>query len=176
MDWISVVNSAWSMLLEVLTNWNVDDFVKLLVLVVVIFIVVFGVATIWPLWRAYLIIYDITLLNRQAETHDYALLDASIDRQSLRCSKFRNILSLHCVHIQINPSWRGVLGSYTTHISVRRADGKSSAVIPVYNSGDIKRSRTFLIEKDGVREHSTSLVEVWPWSDDHHYGKTKVGQ
>ena len=172
MEWIDTINSAWSILLEVLTKFNVENIVKLLILAVVMFIFVVAIATIWPLWRSYLSIYDITLINQLDETYAHALLDAPIKGCHVKGSDFMDILPFHCFHIQINPSWRGVTGSTTIHLSVRRADRKSSAVIPIYNSGDIKRSRTFFIEKDGVREISSSVLDVWPWSRKHHFGQT----
>jgi hypothetical protein len=48
-----------------------------------------------------------------------------------------------------------------------------SVIIPVYNSGDIRRSRVFFIEKDGVRESGTIENDTWTWTrwEDHHFGQ-----
>ena len=145
MEWISAINSCWN----TLRRFKVEE-------IAAMFIFGATIATIWPLWQSYLSVYDITLINRQNETHDHALFNAWISDPHVKGSDFTDIPPFHCVHIQVNPSWRGIIGSYTKHLSVRRVDRKSSVVIPVLNSGDIKRSRTFFIERDGVRELSSS--------------------
>lgn len=163
MEWISSVQTAWG----IIRKWNVQEIAKLLIVVV-------AIGTIWPICQSCLSVYDITLINRQNQTCDYALFNAGINEHRIKGSDYMEILPFHSVHIQVNPSWRGILGSYTKHLSVRRSDRKTSAVIPIYNSGDIKRSRTFFIEYDGTREQSSTVKDTWTWSDDHHFGQTNA--
>ena len=136
-----------------------------------VFFIVLCIAAIWPITQAYLKVYDITIINQLDESCQFYFRKAYCgDTQMTGCQRII-IQSLNTHHIQVVPSWRGMIGSYTVHMCVTK-DERKSVDIPIFNSGDIQRSRTFLIQGTGVREYSFPVADTLVWCADHKYGQT----
>jgi len=129
-----------------------------------------ALAFLWPIIQSYSKVYDITLINRMTEPCNFATLRAQTGAKHIKGSDDHKLVPNETHHYQVVPSWRGVYGSDTLHIKVERND-KTSVIIPVYNSGDIQRSRLFFIETAGVRESGTAESDVWTWSELHQFGQ-----
>ena len=130
----------------------------------------FILAVVWPIIQTRFKVYDITLINRMAEPCSFATLRAQTGAKHLRGSEDHSLVPMETHHYQVVPSWRGVYGSDTLHIKVKKND-RSSVIIPVYNSGDIQRSRLLFIETAGVRESGTAESDIWSWSVQHQFGQ-----
>jgi len=166
-DWMYYLHCILSFLDKI----NLDEILKLLLLAIGVAAVVFSVLSLWPVWLSYLKIYDITVVNRLEECCKHSLMKAWCGNECMQGCDDMNISPLHTVHIQIVPKLRGIFGSYTHHLSVKRTDGRW-VVIPIYNSGDIQRSRVFVIEDAGIRETCNQPQDAWIWSANHHFGQT----
>jgi hypothetical protein len=129
-----------------------------------------AVAFLWPIVQEKRKIYDISMINHLEESCKFETLRAQAGAEQMGSSADNTINSQEVMHYQVVPSWRGVFGSNTLHIKLTKED-KTSVIIPVYNSGDIQRSRLFFIERNGVREGGTEDREMWTWCKDHHFGQ-----
>lgn len=133
-------------------------------------ILVLTFAFLWPIGQNYLKIYDITVINRLNESCDFSTSAAWGGSVHVKGSDDHPIAPSHAHHYQVVPSWTGLYGSFTVHIRLK-LESRKSVVIPIYNSGDIQRSRLFFIEQSGVREQSTDNVDVWNWCEGHMFGQ-----
>lgn len=133
-------------------------------------------AIVWPIGQRVLKVYDITIINRLSEPCKFATLRSACGSNHIKGSDDNEISSLRTMHYQVVPGWRGLVGRNTLLIRLMRTNEKrkednKSVIIPIYNSGDIQRSRLFFIEDSGVREISTTVEDTWNWSDYHVFGQ-----
>jgi len=151
---------------------QIVDFIKTCKLegIFKISILVLTFAFLWPIGQNYLKIYDITVINRLNESCDFSTLASWSGSVNVEGSMEHPIAPSHAHHYQVVPSWTGLYGSFTRHIRLK-LESRKSVVIPIYNSGDIQRSRLFFIEQSGVREQSTDNVDAWNWCECHMFGQ-----
>lgn len=148
---------------EYIQAMNFEGFVKISVVCITL-------AFLWPIIQSYSKVYDITLINRMTERCNFATLRAQTGAKHIKGSDDNVLDQNETHHYQVVPSWRGVYGSDTLHIKIERND-KTSVIIPVYNSGDIQKSRVFFIEAAGVRESGTAENDIWSWCEKHQFGQ-----
>ena len=160
MELLKIGEKVW----VILDKLNIEEILKILFVILLI-------AAAWPIVQAYLKVYDITLINQLGDSCKFSLRKAWVGATQMKACDDREIETLTTHHIQVVPSWRGMIGSYTIHLCVK-IDKNRSVDIPIYNSGDIQRSRTFLIQSTGVREYSSPESDIWTWCADHNYGQT----
>ena len=149
--------------IEYIQEMNFERLITLAVAAVILVVL-------WPMIQTYGKVYDITLINRMTDQCNFATLRAQTGAKHIKGSDDTILAPKETHHYQVVPSWRGIYGSDTLHIKIERND-KSSVIIPVYNSGDIQRSRVFFIETVGVRESGTTEHDTWSWSEKHQFGQ-----
>jgi len=148
---------------QVIGNLNSEGAIKIVLLCVCL-------PFLWPIIQSYSKIYDISMINRLDDSCEFATLIAEPGSRHIRGSSDSRIASKETHHYQVVPSWRGVYGSDTLLIRIIK-NSSASVIIPVYNSGDIQRSRIFFIETNGVREFGTEDFDAWTWSEKHQFGQ-----
>src|SRR5271165_2393162 len=160
MELLTIGEKVW----VILDKLNIEEILEILFIILLI-------AAAWPIVQAYLKVYDITLINQLGDSCKFSLHKAWVGDIRMRSCEDEAIESLNTKHMQVVPSWRGMIGSYTIHLCVKM-DKNHSVDIPIYNSGDLQRTRTFIIQSTGVREYSTPESDMWTWCADHSYGQT----
>ena len=127
------------------------------------------IAFLWPVVQSSRKVYDITIINRRTQKFEFATVRASPGSKHIKGSDFNSIEPGMTMHYQVVPSWTGLFRSETLHILLKLGD-REEVFIPVYNSGDLCRSRLFFVEDSGVRESGTAENDIWPWSR-HLFGQ-----
>ena len=159
-----------------ISSLSSDALVKLLIFAVTISFGWIFFSGIFTLIRRSFMIYDITLINRLNTACEFATRIAGSGSENIKGSDNTELNPMWTFHYQVAPKWEALIGSSTLHIRIIRRDSKDnkkklSVILPVYNSGDIQRSRLFFIEDSGIREFSTSQTDSWDWSEDHQFGQ-----
>jgi hypothetical protein len=144
--------------------------IKIAVASIIISIIGIAVASLSSLIRSFFRIYDITLINRMNDACKFATLRARTGTRHIRGSDDNSIAPNETLQYQVVPSWRALIRAETLLIRIK-LNKKNCVIIPVYNSGDLQRSRVFFIESTGVRELGTTENDSWTWSTDHHFGQ-----
>ena len=152
-----------NVLIEYIQTMNIEGIVKTAAVCITL-------GFLWPIIQSYSKVYDITLINRMTDPCTFATLRAQTGVKHIKGSDDHKLAPKETHHYQVVPSWREIYGSDTLHIKLERND-KSSVILPVYNSGDIQRSRVFFIEMTGVRESGTTESDTWSWSEKHQFGQ-----
>jgi len=147
---------------HLIESLNIEGILKISVFCIII-------AILWPIIQSYRYVYEITLINRLNEDCKFATLRTEPGDMHIRGSDDNTIGKMSTQHYTIVPGWKGIYGSNTLHIKV--AWNNNDVIIPVYNSGDIQRSRVFFIETTGVREINSAESDAWTWSKDHVFGQ-----
>lgn len=150
---------------------NFEELVKILLSVIILVFAFVALSILYALIRSSFKVYDITLINRMNSDCKFATLRAMCGSQHIKCSKETRLSSDHAFYYQVVPGWKGLIGRYTMHIRLQRYNNDKIVIIPIYNSGDIQRSRVFFIEESGVRELATAAEDVWNWSEDQVFGQ-----
>jgi hypothetical protein len=146
---------------------DVEGLIKIAVITIALTVLI---KFLWPIIQSFGKVYDITLINRMADDCKFSTLRAQVGDIGVRGAKDNRIRSNETHHYQVVPAWKDVLRSSTLHIKIELSDS-NSVIIPVYNKGDIQRSRVFFIEAAGVREVGTTEGDAWVWCREHKFGQ-----
>ena len=159
------MNDIASNVLKYIKDCKLEDLIKIAGVCI-------SARLLWPIIRSYGKVYDITVINRLDESVKFVVLRAQTGDIGVKGSGETTLASKETCHYQIVPAWRGIYGSETMHIRIQMTNKEErSVIIPIYNSGDIQKSRVFFIEQNGLREINTTENDIWSWSTNHTFGQ-----
>lgn len=157
-------------MIQYIHTMDFEGFIKIAVSSTIISVMGIAIAFLTPLIRSVFEVYNITLINRMGDACKFATLRARTGTRHVKGSEDTSIAPNETLQYQVVPSWNALIRSETLLFRIKW-EKTNSVIIPIYNSGDLRRSRVFFIESNGVRELGTSENDSWNWSTDHHFGQ-----